>query len=34
MAVAAVYLMGATWSCKLIMKNAQHVAAVMTSSNG
>jgi hypothetical protein len=26
--IAAVYLMGATWSCKLIMKNAQHVAAI------
>ena len=26
--IAAVYLMGATWSCKLIMKNVQHVAAI------
>jgi len=26
--IAAVYLMGATWSCKLIMKNVQHYAAI------
>jgi len=30
--IAAVYLMGVTWSCKLIIKNVQHVAAM--TSNG